>query len=602
MSIMPLKRATLIATQADKPALLRDLQALGCMHLESLRPTGPAPEEAAPEHADDARQALRWLQETPRQRRQILIEPEFDVADFVAKVLANKQAVRDTGDALDTVLEHARALVPWGDFELPEEGGLDGQLLWFYVVPLRELDNIPRDRFAWELVHRDHRFGYVVVVSEEEPPHDAMPVPRTHTGAESRSTLARRQEMLEVELEGLAAQRESLTHRRTLLQRNMDRAEDQAVMRHASEQTLETQDGLCLLQGWVPAAAAPALEDYANTRSIALTLAEPTPKDRPPTLLKNPPKLSGGQDLLGFYETPAYRTWDPSTIIFFSFTTFFAMILSDAGYGLTLGCVLAFFWKRMGESETGLRMRVLMSYLVGATIVYGMMVGSYFGVSPAEGSLLGAFKILDINDYDTMMRISILIGAMHIVLANAMMAYHAPYPSARGKPLGWCAAVVGGVALWFGATGIGPPAAMESLGTALIVGGLVAVVWFGDPQPTGGGDGLLKRLGKGLMALTDVTKLFGDVLSYMRLFALGLASASLALTFNELAGQVREAVPGLGVLLALLILVLGHVLNLGLSIMSGVVHGLRLNVLEFLNWSVSDEGYPFKPFARKETR
>ena len=385
MSIMPLKRATLIATQADKPTLLRDLQALGCMHLESLRPTGPAPEEAAPEHAEDARQALRWLQEAPRQRRQILLDHEFDVADFVAQVLANKQAARDTGDARDTVVEHLHALSPWGDFQLPGEGELNGQLLWFYEVPLRELNKISRDQFPFEVVHRDHRFAYVVVISEKEPPHDAMPVPRTHTGAESRSTLARRQEALEVELEGLAAQRESLTHRRTLLQRNMDRAEDQAAMRHASEKTLETDDGLCLLQGWVDAATAPALQEYAASRSIALTLADPTPQDTPPTLLKNPPKLSGGQDLLGFYETPAYRTWDPSTIIFFSFTTFFAMILSDAGYGLTLGCVLAFFWKRMGESETGLRMRVLMSYLVGATIIYGMMVGSYFGVSPAEG-------------------------------------------------------------------------------------------------------------------------------------------------------------------------------------------------------------------------
>ncbi len=95
--------------------------------------------------------------------------------------------------------------------------------------------------------------------------------------------------------------------------------------------------------------------------------------------------------------------------------------------------------------------------------------------------------------------------------------------------------------------------------------------------------------------------MFGDVLSYMRLFALGLASASLAGTFNNLSAQLAETMPGVGVLLAILVLVFGHVVNLALGIMSGVVHGLRLNFIEFFGWSFSDEGYPFKAFARRET-
>ena len=104
----------------------------------------------------------------------------------------------------------------------------------------------------------------------------------------------------------------------------------------------------------------------------------------------------------------------------------------------------------------------------------------------------------------------------------------------------------------------------------------------------------------GLQGLSNVTKIFGDVLSYLRLFALGLASASLALTFNDLARQVAAEVPGLGLLFAILILLVGHVLNLLLSVMSGVVHGLRLNFIEFYNWALLGEGYPFRPFRKKE--
>jgi V/A-type H+-transporting ATPase subunit I len=104
---------------------------------------------------------------------------------------------------------------------------------------------------------------------------------------------------------------------------------------------------------------------------------------------------------------------------------------------------------------------------------------------------------------------------------------------------------------------------------------------------------------RGLLALTDSTKLFGDVLSYLRLFALGLASAALGAAFNDLASQVHN-VKGLGIALAALVLLVGHALNMALCIVGGLVHGLRLNVIEFFNWGLSDEGFAFQPLEKKE--
>ncbi|MCD8512630.1 MAG: hypothetical protein LRY63_03915 [Nitrincola sp.] len=89
-------------------------------------------------------------------------------------------------------------------------------------------------------------------------------------------------------------------------------------------------------------------------------------------------------------------------------------------------------------------------------------------------------------------------------------------------------------------------------------------------------------------------------MSYLRLFALGLASASLAITFNQLSVDVASALPGIGVFLQLLILLAGHLLNFVLTVVSGVIHGLRLNLIEFYNWSLADEGYAFKPFSKQE--
>ena len=122
------------------------------------------------------------------------------------------------------------------------------------------------------------------------------------------------------------------------------------------------------------------------------------------------------------------------------------------------------------------------------------------------------------------------------------------------------------------------------------------------PKPARTAKDHLWRLVDGLQGLLGITGAFGDVLSYMRLFALGLASASLAITFNDLAAGVHQALPGIGLLAAILIVAVGHTLNLGLSLMSGVVHGLRLNFIEFYKWGLPEEGKSFRRFGRKEVQ
>ena len=139
---------------------------------------------------------------------------------------------------------------------------------------------------------------------------------------------------------------------------------------------------------------------------------------------------------------------------------------------------------------------------------------------------------------------------------------------------------------------------MWKLGFDFIAGGLVPVVLFGSNRPVKSFSSALLRLLSGLGSLFDISKLFGDALSYLRLFALGLASASLAITFNQIASQIIKGIPGIGLLLAILVLLGGHALNLLLGIISGFVHGLRLNYIEFFKWAISEEGYPFKAFRK----
>ncbi len=442
----------------------------------------------------------------------------------------------------------------------------------------------------WEAVGRDNRFAYVVVVSPEEPA--AMPVRRAHLGAKPRRELEQRLEEAELAIEDAQAERAWLTRWCLLLARSLHWLEDKAARANALRQTYDS-DPVFALQGWAPKDRLDELGVYAHQHGLLLEAADPAPGETPPTLLRNPPQITAGEDLVNFYMTPGYRTWDPSSVVFLSFTLFFAMILADAGYAALLGLLLVYLWSRMGGSDTGRRFRSLGLALVLAALVYGVAVGSYFGLEPPPQSLLGHLHLLHMTNTGTMMAISVVIGAGHVVLGNLMNAWrYGRHPQALA-PVGWACLVGGGLLLVAGVslktTWLG------EIGKGLMVLGVALVVLF-----AGVGLPPLKRLAHGLLDLHRVTGAFGDVLSYLRLFALGLASVSVAEGFNDMAMQAKAGLPGLGLLLALLILLVGHTLNLLIGVSGGVIHGMRLNVIEFFNWGLKEEGRLFKPFKRSE--
>ena len=141
---------------------------------------------------------------------------------------------------------------------------------------------------------------------------------------------------------------------------------------------------------------------------------------------------------------------------------------------------------------------------------------------------------------------------------------------------------------------------MASVGiSSLVLGGLLVLVFTSKRPFSTSPKALLGRLVDGVKGVAELSKAFGDVLSYLRLFALGLASIKLAEAFNSLAAR-SLAFKGVGILLAALVLLVGHSINFVMGIMGGVVHGLRLNVIEFFNWSLHGEGEPFRIFAVKE--
>ena len=597
MTIIALNKVTVCGASTDRDAVLAGLQKLGCMHLIPLQSAPEDTDDAAAKQDTPARQAWRHLITAPRQRKQVRDRARFNLDGIVRATLKNKRRFREVEDRRAFLAHRIDQLAPWGNFVLPEDT-LGGYRLWFYRVPHNKAKLLEDVDLPWQKLSEDNQFLYVAVMETEEPPADALPVPRTHTGSVPLAELQRQLEATDIELEDLVAEHESLSRWRYLLERSLDRAEDEVALRQADKQILDS-DGILAVQGWAPQRQSEQLEQFAQTHGLALLIEDVGPDDAPPTLMENPPLLAGGQDLVGAYQMPGYRDWDPSNVVFFSWGLFFAMIMADTGYTLLLAVPLLYNWRRLGQSAIGQRMRSLFTWILGACFVYGILVGSYFGFPPPEGSFLEPLVVLDVNDFDVMLPLSIFIGCAHLIYANAAAALAASKLSSKMTHFSWILVVCGGFSLFILGGDNGSPTA-STVGVGLLIAGLASLVLFSSDRKIDSISSVFLRLLDGAMKLTGITSMFGDVLSYLRLFALGLSSASLAITFNDLSRLVADSVPGLGILLAIGIFILGHGINLLLAIISGVVHGLRLNFIEFFRWGLEEEGYSFQPFAKKE--
>jgi V/A-type H+-transporting ATPase subunit I len=588
MSIVLLKKLVLVGMAADKESILSDLQDFGCLHLIPLTLEGEEAPDQGP--SKEAKDALEFLASCPQKRRQVTDPGRFDALEVELKALEIQKRLHDLRQERDDLAQRIEHLEPWGEFEFESLDDLGGNRLWFYVVPIAQLNKIEAMDLIWQEVARSGKDCYLVVISPEEP--ENMPVTRVRSGARSLRELKSTLEETELALEDTEAERQSLTRWCTLLARSLDGLEDGAARAQAAAQTFD-EDPLFALEAWIPKDKLKELESYASRQGLALEVMDAEPSEEPPTWLENPPAVRGGQDLVLFYKTPAYSLWDPSSIVLFSFAIFFAMILSDFGYGAILGLITLLGWKGMGASDAGKRWRVNLVWLTSTSMLYGALVGSYFGLTPPEGSLLSHIHILDLNDFMTMMNLTITIGALHLILANLKVAGSCGSRPQALVAVGWASFIMGGVLL-YGAMMIDwlPVWPGQML---LAAGLLLAVLFAGHGAAT-----IWQRIALGLLAIPRVSNAFGDVLSYLRLFALGLASASLAISFNDMATGIREAVPGIGLLFALVVLLLGHSLNFVLAIASGFIHGLRLNVIEFFNWGVQEDGNLYRPFERKE--
>lgn len=375
----------------------------------------------------------------------------------------------------------------------------------------------------------------------------------------------------------------------------------------------EADKRICLLEGFCPSDKVDELNKMLADKGAWYSCRKVTREDKAPVKLVNNPLVKLFESLTRMYGLPSATDVDPTAILSIFFTLFFAICIADAGYGLILTAMSIADIKmggKIGKVLFGINFKLVLVLGI-ACIFVGILFGTAFGIDLSAQSwvpesvkscmIVGKFPG---TNYDKQMILSLLIGIFHISLAMTVNAINVTMQRGFKECLGtwgWWLAVVGTVivaALTFG--GVIPQSMMM---TAIwVVLGVAAVGIY-----------LLNNIHRNpliniLAGLYDTynmaSGLMGDILSYIRLYALGLAGGMLGATFNNLAMMSVDndlSSAGFGIIGFLLIILIGHVLNIAMSCLSAFVHPLRLSFVEyFKNAGYEGKGTEYKPFKVTE--
>lgn len=365
------------------------------------------------------------------------------------------------------------------------------------------------------------------------------------------------------------------------------------------------ENSLLVYQGFAPTKEDERLKKAFDSMSVYYIAEKAKAEDNPPIELKNNSFSKQFEVLTRMYGVPVYNEFDPTVFLSIFFLLFFAMCLGDAGYGLALIVIGLFLRKKQGGLAN---MWSLIVTLGCGTVVVGLLMGGFFGVNLTEvpwiPDWMKKFMIVgDVNvggaTYAKWMILSLIIGIVHISLAMITKAVWAVKRDGLKNSLGtlgWTLLIVGGIiGLTAGLTGV----VSESVMKWLLIG-IAAVSALGIYIFNKWGRNPLVNIGSGLWdTYNTASGLMSDVLSYIRLYALGLSGSMLGSTFNQIAEMVKGPDPTWQWVPFVLILVVGHVLNIALSCLGAFVHPLRLNFVEFFkNSGYEGSGVEYKPIKR----
>ncbi len=592
--IAPMTKYSFILLKGDQEGLLEKLQEIGLVDItRSVKPM------------DDKSAAI--LAEAERKHDLLQSLDKVEIPEGLAHTAVSGDPEETAKAALDHLAEleealkaaekEAAASEPWGEYDREKLRAVEdaGIPVHFHITPAKAFKAEWADQYALSVVNELDGKVYYVVAGEDPLPDALKRGPKASvTDIQARiATLQANIDREKAVLAGVKDVRGKIENaaRRNLSDLDLYLASQAAVP--AAENTLVTLVGY-----------APAEDEEAVTKALDATgeyyfKDAAVVEDNPPISFRNNKFVRMFEVLTDMYGRPAYNGFDPTPFIAVFFLLFFAFCMGDAGYGLVL-IGLGFLLKKVDSFKSFFPLVVTLG---AATTVIGFLFHTFFSVDISQWSIFQGFPFLPskIAGYDGTMVLALVVGVLHISLAMIVKTIEETKTKGFKESLGtwgWTLLIVGGVAVAaFALTGVLDKAATKwviiVLGVLSCLGIFVLNNIHRNP---------LINIGSGLWDTYNMASgLLGDVLSYLRLYALGLAGSMLGMAFNSIGAMILGDGSNWAMWIPfLLIVIVGHTLNIAMCVLGAFVHPLRLNFLEFFkNSGYEAAGRNYNPLKKQ---
>ncbi len=626
MALAEMKRVSVLIPRRDHESLLKTLQRFGCVQMTEVNKAEtelPPSESLKAGSLEEQRDQLHWtinrLSRYDKEKKSMFIplpavegeallqEDHHQAMELVSRVERLERQSGDLRGEEARLRQQQEQLSPWLEMDIPFSRLKDTSScrLFLGTAPGRGLALLSEEWADRPVVIR--RFGSIresdsvlALSHAAEEFHQALKgigfqqaVPGT--GEETaRTQLMRVNEALDAiekkkkeivrEMDLAAAHLPQLRVSYEALNAGKARADAHSKMAHTASASL--------MSGWVPARAAEAVsarirEEFPDAQ---VALALPEEGEEPPVLLDNPALVSPYESVVSGFALPAPGAVDPTAVMMPFFACFFGMMVSDAGYGLMMAILIPILVRIMKPSQGA---RKLFWILAGGgvmTVVWGALYNTWFGFAPWP-------SVFDpVNNSLPVMAVCIGVGALHLFSGLGLGMVQ---NIRNGKPLDALFDQVSWMLLVIGLGLLVLPQTAEAGKWMAIAGAGIILLTAGRNKSKNP----VKRLLSGLGALYGVTGWISDLLSYMRLFGMGLATGVIGMVINQLVGMVMSG-GIIGIVIGAVIFVGAHLFNAAINILGAYVHACRLQYIEFFGKFFQEGGKPFTPlrFAPRYVR
>ena len=581
--ITQMKKYTFLVFHREYEAFLEQLRDLGVVHVT----------EKAAGVADDAH--LQELFAKADNARKLIAQGAPD--QLLTEKANLEQRIANTQKEADK-------MAVWGDFsaERMEQLKAAGYTLRYFTCPKKNFD----EQFGIIVAEQGSTVYFVQVNNDGEAPEGCQ---EQYLNQKSAADLQKDVEGLNGLLVAQNARIELWAKENIpALEEELKQLQEQIDWKRVTLNTDSEADGsLKILEGFCPIDQVPALDAVLEKQEVYYQAEDPTAEDNTPIKLRNNKFTQLFESLTGMYGWPNYGEFDPTPILAPFFLLFFAMCMGDCGYGILLMIIGVLIAKKKLNIEMFDGLGPIITVLGVGTTVVGFFLGTFMGIDLYNAEWMPqALKSVmikgEVMGYDIQMVLALCIGVFHICLAMVVKAicYTKQFGFKENiATWGWTLLIVGGLLVAILGMTILPAALFKGAIIAVGTVSALAIYIFNTP-----GRNPLINIGAGLWETYNMaTGILGDVLSYIRLYALGLAGGMLGAAFNNLGlmvmgGSVEGAI-WFQWIPFVLILVLGHVLNLAMSALGAFVHPLRLSFVEyFKNAGYEGKGTLYKPFKK----